>query len=76
MGLIKTLHNEDIQTYLKKELSDLESELKERLIFETNLLIYNDIVSQIKTILDRQLLLPKRVATLKNLSKNIQNIDD
>ncbi len=50
IGIDKDITNEDIQTYLKKELSDLESELKERLIFETNLLIYNDIVSQIKTI--------------------------
>ncbi len=48
IGIDKDITNEDIQTYLKKELSDLESELKERLIFETNLLIYNDIVSQIK----------------------------
>ncbi len=48
IGIDKDITTEDIQTYLKKELSDLESELKERLIFETNLLIYNDIVSQIK----------------------------
>ncbi len=48
IGIDKDITNEDIQTYLKKELSDLESELKERLIFETNLLIYNDIVSQLK----------------------------
>ncbi len=37
IGIDKDITNEDIQTYLKKELSDLESELKERLIFETNL---------------------------------------
>ncbi len=72
IGIDKDITNEDIQTYLKKELSDLESELKERLIFETNLLIYNDIVSQIKTILADKLLLQKRLPLLKNLSKNIQ----
>ncbi len=34
IGIDKDITNEDIQTYLKKELSDLESELKERLILK------------------------------------------
>ncbi len=39
LGIDKDITNEDIQTYLKKELSDFRIKLKERLIFETNLLI-------------------------------------
>ncbi len=76
IGIDKDITNEDIQTYLKKELSDLESELKERLIFETNLLIYNDIVSQIKTILDRQTIITEEIATIKKFIEEHSNIDE
>lgn len=74
--IIEDITNEDIQTYLKKELSVLELELKERLFFETNLLIYNDIVSQIRTILDRQTIITEEIKTIKKFIEEHSNIDE
>lgn len=76
IGIDKDITNEDIQTYLKKELSDLELELKERLFFERNLLIYNDIVSQIQTILDRQIIITEEITTIKKFIEEHSNIDE
>lgn len=74
--IIEDITNEEIQTYLKKELSVLELELKERLFFETNLLIYNDIVSQIRTILDRQTIITEEIKTIKKFIEEHSNIDE